>query len=57
MDVALDPSRDGISGKGKIRFSDPEKESRLPLDFSPLGLWIEVYSGADIILEVLFPEE
>jgi hypothetical protein len=45
------------SGKGKLRFSDPQKEERLALAFDPLGQWIEVRSGADVILEVFFPEE
>ena len=45
------------SGKGKVRFSDPQKEDRLPLGFDPSGEWIEVRSGDDVILEVLFPAE
>jgi len=45
------------SGKGKLRFSDPQKEDRLALDFDPRGLLVEVRSGVDVILEVFFPEE
>jgi hypothetical protein len=47
----------GTDTKGKLRFSDPQKEERLPLDFDPRGQWIEVRSGLDVILEVPFPEE
>jgi hypothetical protein len=47
----------GPSGKGNLRFSDPQKEGRLALDFDPRGLLIEVRSGVDVILEVFFPEE
>jgi hypothetical protein len=42
--------------KGKLRFSDPQKEQRELLNFDPRGQWIEVYEGAAIILEVDFPE-
>lgn len=45
------------SGKGKLRFSDPQKEDWLALAFDPRGLLIEVRSGVDVILEVFFPEE
>jgi hypothetical protein len=45
------------SGKGKLRFSDPQKEDRIALGFDPRGLLIEVRSGVDVILEVFFPEE
>jgi hypothetical protein len=44
------------SGKGKLRFSDPQKEDRLPLGFDPRAEWIEVRSGDDVILEAAFPE-
>jgi hypothetical protein len=44
------------SGKGKLRFSDPQKEQRLALDFNPHGQLIEVRAGVDIVLEVFFPE-
>jgi hypothetical protein len=44
------------SGKGRLRFSDPQKEDRLPLGFDPRGEWIEVRSGDDVILEAAFPE-
>lgn len=47
----------GPSGKGNLRFSDPQKEERLALDFDPRGLLIEVRSGVDVILEVFFPDE
>jgi len=45
------------SGKGKLRFSDPQKEDWLALAFDPRGLLIEVRSGVEVILEVFFPEE
>jgi len=45
------------SGKGKLRFSDPQKEDRLALAFDPRGLLIEVRSGVEVILEVFFPDE
>ena len=45
------------SGKGKLRFSDPQKEDWLYLDFDPPGALIEVRSGLDVILEVFFLEE
>lgn len=44
------------SPKGKLRFSDPQKEDREPLGFDPRGKWVEVYDGDTIILEVDFPE-
>jgi hypothetical protein len=47
---------DGDDFKGRIRFSDPQKDDRELLDFAPAGQWIEVLSGTDVILEVLFPE-
>lgn len=47
---------EGDDLKGKIRFSDPQKEDRLLLDFDPLGAWIEVLDGDTVVLEVLFPE-
>lgn len=42
--------------KGKLRFSDPQKEQRELLNFDPRGQWIEVYEEATIIFEVDFPE-
>lgn len=47
---------DGDDFKGRIRFSDPKKDDRELLDFAPAGQWIEVLSGTDVVLEVLFPE-
>jgi hypothetical protein len=41
--------------KGKLRFSDPQKDQRELLDFDPRGMLIEVYDGVDIIFEVFFP--
>jgi len=44
--------------KGRIRFSDPQKEDRMLLEFVPLGQLIEVIEqgGADPILEAYFPD-
>jgi hypothetical protein len=47
----------GGSSKGRIRFSDPQKADRLPLDFGPLGKLVEVSNGDGVVLEVFFPEE
>jgi len=48
---------DGDDLRGKLRFSDPQKEDRLLLDFDPRGEWIEVVDAADaVVLEVLFPD-
>ena len=42
--------------KGKLRFSDPEKMGRLPLDFEPWDQFMEVRDGNDQpILNVTFP--
>lgn len=54
-EIEVTPS--GNDTKGKLRFSDPQKEERLALDFDPRGELIEVRAGADIFLEVFFPEE
>lgn len=42
--------------KGKLRFSDPQKEQRELLDFDPRGMLIEVYGGTEIIFDTFFPE-
>jgi hypothetical protein len=42
--------------KGRFRFSDPQKEDRLPLDFDPRGLLVEVRNTEGVVLEVFFPE-
>jgi hypothetical protein len=47
---------DGDDNKGKIRFSDPQKEDRELLDFDPRGQLIEVLNGTDVVLEVFFPD-
>ena len=52
----IEVAADGDDFKGRIRFSDPQKEDRELLDFSPAGQWIEVLSGTDVVLEVLFPD-
>jgi hypothetical protein len=49
----LDDNDDTL--KGKLRFSDPQKDQREPLDFDPRGMLIEVYDGAETIFEVFFP--
>jgi len=54
--VAADDDDDDGTLKGKLRFSDPQKDERVLLDFDPRGTLVEVYSGADIIFEVFFPE-
>jgi len=56
IDVAVDPDDDDDKLKGKLRFSNPQKEERELLDFDTWNKWIEVYEGATIIFEVLFPE-
>lgn len=43
--------------KGKLKFSDPEKDDTLLLDFDPRGTVVEVLQGSTVILDVLFPEE
>lgn len=43
--------------KGKLKFSDPEKDDTLLLDFDPRGTVVEVLQGTTVILDVLFPEE
>jgi len=53
--VALDDDDDDTL-KGKLRFSDPQKDERLLLDFDPRGKWVEVYEGDTRIFDVLFPE-
>jgi hypothetical protein len=46
---------------GKIKFSDPQKDDTLELNFDPRGQLIEIrqlaVDGAPVILEVLFPDE
>jgi len=56
IDVAMDPDDDDDKLKGKLRFSDPQKEERELLDFDPRDKWVEVYEGGIIIFDVLFPE-
>ena len=45
------------SGKGKLKFSDPEKEDRLPLppEFDPMGSTVTVSNSDGVILTVDFP--
>jgi hypothetical protein len=45
--------------KGRVRFSDPQKDDWLLLDFNPAGLLIEVLEdgGVDPLLEAYFPGE
>jgi hypothetical protein len=43
---------------GRLRFSDLQKEGRELLEFDPRGEIVEIYSGGDIILEIVpFPDE
>ena len=44
------------SGKGKLKFSDPEKDDRLPLEFDPMGKTLNVVIGDTILLTVSFPD-
>lgn len=44
-------------GKGKLKFSDPQKDGQKPLDFIPWGLPMEVRQGDTAILQVDFPPE
>lgn len=45
------------SGKGKLKFSDPQREDRELLGFDPMGQIVEVANGDDVtILEVTFPD-
>ncbi len=55
VEVAADDDDDD-KFKGKLRFSDPQKEDRELLNFDPRGFWLEVTNGSEVILEVLFPE-
>jgi hypothetical protein len=43
--------------KGKLKFSDPQKDDTLLLDFDPRGEVIEIMAGDTVILDALFPEE
>lgn len=52
--VAADDDDDTL--KGKLRFSDPQKEGREFLGFDPRGKWVEVYEGTTRIFDVLFPK-
>ena len=56
--VMVDDDDDDDDGtfKGKLRFSDPQKDERELLDFDPRGKLIEVTSGGENIFEVFFPE-
>ena len=56
--VAVDEDDDDDKLKGKLRFSDPQKDERELLDFDPRGKWVEVYDtgDVDVILETNFPE-
>jgi len=53
--VAVDDDDDDTL-KGKLRFSDPQKDERLLLDFDPRGKWVEVYEDSIRIFDILFPE-
>lgn len=53
--VAADDDDDNTL-KGKLRFSDPQKDERLFLDFDPRGQWVEVYEDGTRIFDVLFPD-
>jgi hypothetical protein len=53
--VPTDSDDDDDTLKGKLRFSDPQKDQRELLDFDPRGMLIEVYDGTEPIFEVFFP--
>jgi len=61
--VAPDDDDDDDKLKGKLRFSNPQKDDRELLDFDPRGMWIEVYDDGTVIFDakarifdVYFPE-
>jgi hypothetical protein len=56
INVAPDDDDDDDKLKGKLRFSNPQKEEREFLDFDPRGKLIEVYDGGTLIFDVYFPE-
>lgn len=55
MEGVISVDEDG--GKGKLKFSDPQKDGRELLDFVPWGQLIEVKQGGSTILRVEFPPE
>ncbi len=54
--VDVDEDDDDDKLKGKLRFSDPQKDDREFLDFDPRGLLVEVYNDADLLFDVFFPD-
>jgi len=54
--VVADHDDDDDNLKGKLRFSNPQKEERELLDFDPRGQMIEVYGGGKLIFDDFFPE-
>ena len=55
--IVADHDDDDDNLKGKLRFSDPQKEGRELLNFDPRLQLIEVFDGgSDPIFEVIFPE-
>ncbi|MFC1688688.1 hypothetical protein ACFL07_03395 [Pseudomonadota bacterium] len=42
--------------KGKIRFSNPQKDERELLNFDPRGQLVEVYEDSDRLFELFFPQ-
>jgi hypothetical protein len=57
IEVATDDEDEDGKAKGKLKFSDPEKEDTLLLDFDPRGTVVEILQDSTVILDVLFPEE
>ena len=55
MEGEITVDEDG--GKGKLKFSDPQKDGHKPLDFIPWGKAMEVRQGDTAILQVDFPPE
>jgi hypothetical protein len=56
-DIEVAAEDEGGKTKGKLKFSDPEKDDTLLLDFDPRGTVVEVLQDSTVILDVLFPED
>ncbi len=44
------------SGKGKLKFSDPVEDGRLPLEFDPMGDTFNVVNADGVLMTVTFPD-
>lgn len=56
-DIEVVAEEEDGKAKGKLKFSDPEKDDTFLLDFDPRGTVVEVLQDSTVILDVLFPEE